>query len=80
MEGFPQKDRVLSKRVRARRGVRDETAIILCTPSQTHTNTHRAFKYRYLHKEVCTRINTEAKNQITNMSQTCIYHGDCPNE
>ena len=29
MEGFPQKDRVLFKRVRARRGMRDETAIIL---------------------------------------------------
>lgn len=31
MEGFPEKDRVLFKRVRARRGMRDETVIILYT-------------------------------------------------
>lgn len=40
MEGFPEKDRVLFKRVRARRGMRDETAIILCTHTHSHSHIH----------------------------------------
>ncbi len=49
MEGFPAKDKVLFKRVKAGRGMRDETEIILYTLPHTHKHTHRAFTYIYLH-------------------------------
>lgn len=64
MEGFPEKDKVQFKRVRARRGMRDEAHIILYT---SRTQTSATFTYRHLHTEVCLCIETP-------MKETCFYH------
>lgn len=65
MEGFSEKDRVLFKRVRARRGIRDETAIILY--AYTHTRTAK----KPIHTDFCIQTGTKGPprgNTLANIS------------